>query len=65
MLCVGGGSAITTTEDFVAVQQRLNERHRRTGDGVRECFRCCNLGLNAFGEAAFKILFMRLRQTRF
>ncbi len=35
MLCVGGGGAITTTEDFVAVKQGLDERHRRPGDGVR------------------------------
>lgn len=73
MLCVGGGGAITTTEDFVAVKQGLDERHRRPGDGVRECFRCGNLGLNAFGKAGFDSVehgipyfwYYAIRQRRF
>ncbi len=56
MLCVGGGGAITTTEDFVAVKQRLNERHSRARDGVRERFRGGDLGLNAFGKSRLLIL---------
>jgi hypothetical protein len=51
MLCVGGGSAIATTEDFVAVKQGLHQRHRGTGDRVRQGFRRGNLSLNAFCKA--------------
>ncbi len=36
MLCIGSGSSITTTEDFVAIEQRLNQRHGCTGDGDPE-----------------------------
>ena len=53
MLCVSSGRAIATTEDFVAVEQRLNQRHRCTRDRVRKGFRRGNLRLNAFCEAHF------------
>jgi hypothetical protein len=53
MLCVGSGRPITTTENFVAIEQGLNQRHGGTGDRIRKCFSRSYLSLNAFCKADF------------
>ncbi|EFZ07834.1 hypothetical protein SCA50_3411 [Salmonella enterica subsp. enterica serovar Choleraesuis str. SCSA50] len=53
MLCVGRGRPVSTTEDFVAVKQGMNQRHGGAGNGIRKRFRRSNLSLNAFCKANF------------